>query len=208
MLARLRPLYNKFVMPIGEFSFRIGFKPDLWTLLSLAMAFIAGYCLFKGFFWLGFLFSLFMYLADMLDGATARAGNMSTNFGTVFDHVIDRYAEMIIIGSLLLGGWISPAATLFSISGVIMASYVRAKAESAGGLNDCAVGLAGRAEKLILTYGGILLLAISKPLPAEICFWVLGLIGNITAVQRLLYARKMLLGTVSTKIQRRSEIKP
>jgi hypothetical protein len=89
-----------------------------------------------------------------------------------------------------------------------MASYVRAKAESAGGLSDCAVGLAGRAEKLILTYGGIILLAFNQPLMAEISFWVLGLIGNITAIQRLLYTRKMLLKPIPRKLRSQSEIKP
>ena len=199
MLARLRPLYNKFVMPFGVLSVRLGLKPDYWTLFSLVLAFVSGYFLIQGVFWLGFIFSLLMYLADMMDGATARAGQTSNKFGTVFDHVIDRYAEMVVIGSLLLGGWISPLATLFCISGVVMASYVRAKAESSGGLKDCTVGIAGRAEKLILTYSGIVLLGFGQMFPAEICFWIIGIISHITVVQRLLYTRKMVFNNLDTQ---------
>ena len=198
MLARLRPLYNKIVMPIGIISVRLGLKPDFWTFFSLVLAFIAGFFLYKGMFWIGLIISVLMYVADMLDGATARAGNTSNKFGTVFDHVIDRYAEMVIIGSLLLGGWISPAVTLFTISGVVMASYVRAKAESSGGLSDCTVGIAGRAEKLILTYGGIGLLGFGFPIPAEICFIIVGLVSHITVVQRLLYTRRVIFNNIDS----------
>jgi phosphatidylglycerophosphate synthase len=198
MLAKLRPLYNKVVMPLGIISVRLGLKPDYWTFFSLVLAFISGYFLYKGSFWLGLILSIFMYAADMLDGATARAGNTSNKFGTVFDHVVDRYAEMVIIGSLLLGGWISPFVTLFCVSGIVMASYVRAKAESSGGLSDCTVGIAGRAEKLILTYGGIGLLGLGWPVPAEICFILVGLISHITVIQRLLYTRRMIFKQIDS----------
>ena len=190
MLARLRPIYNKIVIPIGKASLKVGFTPNFWTLFSFSSAIIAGYLLYKGQFWWGLVFVIVIFLADMMDGATARAGGTSNAFGTVLDHVVDRYAEFIVISGLLLGGWISPAAAMFSSSGMIMASYVRAKAESAGGLSECTVGIAGRAEKLILTYGAIILLAIGYNNIAEILIWIIGVISHITALQRLLFARK------------------
>lgn len=193
MLARLRPLYNKVVMPLGYLSLKLRITPNTWTITSLLLSFVSGYFLFMGYFWWGLFFALLMYLADMMDGATARAGNTASKFGTVFDHVIDRYAEIVIIGSLLLGGWISSLAAIFAISGVVMASYVRAKAESAGGLSDCAVGIAGRAEKLILIYGGVVLLGLGFREPAQIFLWLVGIISHITVIQRLLFTRKVLL---------------
>jgi phosphatidylglycerophosphate synthase len=189
MLARLRPIYNKIVVPLGNASVRYGFKPDFWTYFSLFSALLSGFFLYKGWFWWGLVMVLVMYASDMMDGATARAANTSSKFGTVLDHVVDRYAEYIVLSGLLLGGWISPAAAMFTSSGVIMASYVRAKAESAGGLKDCAVGIAGRAEKLILIYGGIILMGFKVYNIAEAMIWIAGLISHITAVQRLLYAR-------------------
>lgn len=193
MFARLRPLYIKIVMPIGQFSARMGFSPDFWTLTSLIFAIISGYLLMKGFFWWGLVCSFLMYVADMLDGATARAAGLSNRFGTILDHVVDRYAEYIVLSGLMLGGWVTPAGAMFATSGVIMASYVRAKAESAGGLSDCTVGIAGRAEKLLLTYGAIIALGLGGNAIAEYLIWLVGLISHITAVQRLLYSRAQIL---------------
>jgi phosphatidylglycerophosphate synthase len=163
MLARLRPLYNKLVVPLGKASANLGLTPDFWTLFSLFTAVLASILIYQGYFWWSLVMVIIMYLADMLDGATARAKGTSSKFGTVLDHVVDRYAEYIVLSGLLIGGWISPAAAMISSSGVIMASYVRAKAESAG-----------------------------RSL-AEISIWIVGLISHITAVQRLIYARTVLL---------------
>jgi phosphatidylglycerophosphate synthase len=72
---------------------------------------------------------------------------------------------------------------------MVMASYVRAKAESAAGITDCTVGIAGRAEKLILMFLGFIFLGVNLPKLAEYAFILIGIISHITAVQRLLYTR-------------------
>ncbi len=192
MIAKLRPLYNIFVMPLGKASVRLRISPDFWTLFSLLSAFVGAIFLHLGYFWWGLTFIIVMFMADSLDGATARASGNLSKFGTVFDHSIDRYAEFIVIGGLMTGGWISPLVGMFAISGIIMASYVRAKAESAGGLKDCTVGIAGRAEKLILTYGSVIFLGLGWNLWATIMLILAGLISHITFVQRLLYARAVI----------------
>jgi CDP-diacylglycerol--glycerol-3-phosphate 3-phosphatidyltransferase len=132
----------------------------------------------------------------MLDGATARAGNMGTKFGTVLDHSFDRYGEFFLFAGLMMGGFISPALAMFTASGVVMASYVRAKAESAGGMAHCIAGLAGRQEKLILVLLGLFLFGFNQVLPGQICIFLAGLISHITFVQRLLFAKTQILGKV------------
>jgi phosphatidylglycerophosphate synthase len=193
MLARLRPFYNQFVVPLGKFSASIGLTPDFWTFSSLLISMFAAYLLSLGLFWWGLAAVLAMFAADAMDGATARATGCSSRFGTVLDHSIDRYAEFFVIGGLLVGGWISPLLAMFTASGVVMASYVRAKAESAGGLQDCTVGIAGRAEKLFLTYGAIILMGLGIFIAADVLLWIVGIISHITAIQRLLYTRSQLL---------------
>ena len=187
MLARLRPLYNKIIAPIGHFSHKLGLTADFWTIISLLFAFAAGYMLSQNKYWAGLVLGILMYIADGLDGATARASGKTSGFGTVFDHTVDRYAEFILIGGLLLGGGISKFTAILSASGMVMASYVRAKAESAGGITDCTVGIAGRAEKLILMFLGFILLGVNLPKLAEYAFILIGIISHITAIQRLLY---------------------
>ena len=189
MLARLRPLYNKIIAPIGNFSYKLGLTADLWTIISLLFAIAAGYMRSQNQYWAGLVLGILMYMADGLDGATARASGKTSGFGTVFDHTVDRYAEFILIGGLLLGGGISNFAAILSASGMVMASYVRAKAESAAGISDCTVGIAGRAEKLILMFLGFIFLGVSLPKLAEYAFILIGIVSHITAIQRLLYTR-------------------
>jgi len=193
MLTRWRPLYEKKSIPFGKASLKLGLTPNFWTLFSLFSAALAGVALGFGAFWFGLLALLVMNITDMLDGATARAGNMGTDFGTVLDHTCDRYGEFFLYAGLMLGGAISPAIGIFTASGVVMASYVRAKAESAGKLKSCNVGFAGRQEKLILTILGLILFAVNVPLVGQICIFLAGLISHVTAVQRLLFARDQIL---------------
>lgn len=192
MLAKLRPLYIIFVEPLGKFSVSLGLTPDAWTIFSLLASIAAGVFLCRGNFWWGLVLSIVMFFADVMDGATARAKGSPSKFGTVFDHVIDRYAEFFLIGGLAVGGWISPFIAMFTSSGIVMASYVRAKAESTGIVRDCTVGIAGRAEKLILTYGAVIFLGLGLHNWAEYMLIVIGIISHITAAQRILYSKTVI----------------
>ena len=193
MLTRWRALYERLSIPFGKASLRLGLTPNFWTLFSLFAGGLAGAAIGLGYFGWGFAMVIVMNLTDMLDGATARAGNMGTPAGMILDHVCDRYGEFFLFGGFMLGGWISPALALFSASGVIMASYVRAKAESTGLVKSCAVGLAGRQEKLILMMLGLIFMALNQLLIGQICIFLAGLISHVTAVQRLVYARGQIL---------------
>ncbi|TFH00192.1 MAG: hypothetical protein E4H14_19945 [Candidatus Thorarchaeota archaeon] len=106
----------------------------------------------------------------------------------------------------------------FTLFGMIMASFTRAKAESVGGMESCTVGIAERQEKLILQIAGILLLALPTtniwmdtlsvvPFLENIfialqitniltlCIVIVGVLSHITVVQRLLYAHKVIIAT-------------
>jgi phosphatidylglycerophosphate synthase len=192
MLTKLRPGYEKVSMFFGKASLKLGIYPDFWTFSSLLISVIAAYLITQHHFIWGLVMIIAMNLADALDGGTARAGNICTPFGTVFDHSVDRYAEFIILTGFILSGKISSLTGMFAISGIIMASYVRAKAESAGGIKNCVVGIAGREEKLILMMFSLLFFALGLDLIGGGCIVLSGLISHITAVQRLLYTRRVL----------------
>lgn len=193
MLTRWRALYERLSIPFGKASLRLGLTPNFWTLFSLFAGALAGAAIALGFLGWGFAMVIVMNITDMLDGATARAGNLGTPAGMILDHVCDRYGEFFLFAGYALGGWISPALALFSASGVIMASYVRAKAESTGLVKSCTVGLAGRQEKLILMMLGLIFMAFNQLLIGQIFIFLAGLISHITAIQRLLYARGQIL---------------
>lgn len=201
ILARYRVLYEQTTIPLGRICLRLGLSPDTLTLISLALGGVSAYVTSRGSFLWGIFFILAMGAADMLDGATARAGGTSNPFGTVFDHTIDRYAEFLIILGIMLSGAVAPGWALFSLVGMLMASYVRARAESTGLVANCNVGFAGRQEKL-----GLLVLGMALQ-PFFPSLWLLqwatiavGVLSHITAIQRLLYTRRVILdGLVHSK---------
>ena len=199
MQSSLRSGYNRFIMPLGKASLKLGFSGDKWTMISLFLSIAAAFALARGQFWWGLLFSLAMFAADVMDGATARAKGITNSFGMIFDHVVDRYAEFAIVGGLIVGGWITNLVGIFAISGMVMASYVRAKAESTGDIKKCDIGITGRIEKLILIYGSIILLGFRLNQYAEYLFWVLGIVSHITAIQRIVYARKVIYSQQGVK---------
>jgi phosphatidylglycerophosphate synthase len=120
----------------------------------------------------------------MLDGAVARAKGSVTKFGAVYDPVLDRYAEFAVLFGMGSGGLVGWTWVVFSLCGMVMASYTRARAESAGGLSNCRVGIAERQEKIILLVIGSLLEPLSAvALLAAVV--IVGLLSHITVIQRL-----------------------
>jgi len=104
----------------------------------------------------------------------------------VYDHVLDRYAEFAVLLGIGLGGLVNWIWVIFALFGMVMASFVRAKAESVGGLKSCTVGIAERQEKLILLLAGSVLQSIS-PLSLTICVLIVGVLSHVTVIQRLQY---------------------
>ncbi len=130
---------------------------------------------------------------DMLDGATARAGNLGTQFGGILDHVVDRYGEFCILAGITMSGMVHPGWGLFALFGMIIASYTRAAAESIGKMENCAVGIMGRLEKFTLIIAGALLEHYyPKSRWLEIALIIVGLTSYITSIQRLVYSYKVL----------------
>jgi phosphatidylglycerophosphate synthase len=193
-LSRFRQRYEELSLPLGYLCLWLGLSADLLTYLSLALSVVAGFVIARGEFHWGIGAILLVGIADVLDGATARASGTASAYGTVLDHVTDRYAEFFILGGVLLSGAASATWVIFALFGMVMASYVRARAESTGKIASCNVGFAGRQEKLGLLLIGLLLQPFFASTP--ILEWMVIAVGSashITAVQRLHYTRQMLV---------------
>ena len=111
-------------------------------------------------------------LTDLLDGAMARSRGTSSRFGAFLDSTMDRLADSAIFGGLVL--WYSgvgddrtlEAVALFCLVAGAVTSYAKARAEGLG--MTCNVGIAERAERLIVVLLGTLLVGLGAPT------WVLG----------------------------------
>lgn len=183
---RLRVFFKWVLDPIGGFLNRLGLTPNAITLLGLAGTSLGAYYLARGEMLTGGLILLITVPIDALDGTMARLRNEPSDFGAFVDSVSDRYAELITFCGLLyyfltrndvLGGVLTFAAA----SGSVLVSYVKARAE---GLNFTAkVGLLTRAERYLVLVPS---LVFNQPL---IGVGLIALLGNFTALQRILHVR-------------------
>jgi phosphatidylglycerophosphate synthase len=195
---RKRQLYEESSLFLGRVCYRMGLRPNFLTAVSLLCAVASGVFFWRGEMLWGALFIVLTAFTDMLDGSTARAGNLGTVFGGILDHVSDRYGEFFILAGITLSGRAHPGWGLFALFGMIIASYTRAAAESMGKLENCAVGIMGRLEKFLLIIAGSVA---EHYLPEntwpeggwlEFALIVVGATSFVTSIQRLVYTKKVL----------------
>ena len=195
---RKRQFYEEYSLVLGRACVKLGLTPNFLTGVSFLCAIAAGIFFWKSMFWWGIGMILATSITDMLDGSTARAGNTGTVFGGILDHVSDRYGEFFILAGITLSGAVHPGWGLFALFGMLIASYTRAVAESIGKIENCAVGIMGRLEKFVLIIAGSI---VEVFLPTgtfpkggwlELALIIVGVTSFVTAVQRLLYAKKVL----------------
>lgn len=193
-----REFYERSSMVLGKFCYRIGLRPNLITAVSLLCAVVSGLSFWRGEMLWGVFWMIMTAFTDMLDGSTARAGNIGTVFGGILDHVSDRYGEFFILAGITLYGGVHAGWGLFALFGMLIASYTRAAAESMGKIENCAVGIMGRLEKFILIMIGSML---EHFFPEgtwpqggwlEFALIVVGVTSFITAIQRLVYTKRVL----------------
>jgi phosphatidylglycerophosphate synthase len=195
---RKRQIYEESSLVLGKLCLRLGLKPNFITAVSLCCAIVSGIFFWRGQMLWGVFWMILTSVTDMLDGSTARAGNIGTVFGGILDHVADRYGEFFILAGITLSGAVHPGWGLFALFGMLIASYTRAAAESMGKLENCAVGIMGRLEKFLLIIGGSI---VEHFLPVgtwpkggwlEFALIIVGFTSLITAIQRLIYTKKVL----------------
>lgn len=194
LLGRLRARYEAAMQPIGRELGKIGVTPNVISTLSLLIAVLAAIAYASRAPVLGAIGLLGSGLVDMLDGAVARATGAITRFGAVYDPVLDRYAEFVVLFGMGFGGLVSWVWVIFSLFGMGMASYVRARAESAGGLESCSVGIAERQEKIILLLIGSLIQPFFN-LALSISVVIVGILSHVTAAQRLRFTWNQTAGS-------------
>lgn len=159
-------------------------SPNTLTLLGLIVSFGAAWAYYAGHVLAGGLIVLFSGLFDMLDGAVARAGGRASPLGAFLDSVVDRYADFVVFGGILLryaatGDVPGTLLVLAILLGSLQVSYVRARAELV--IPKCAVGLMERPERILLLAAGSLFGFL------EIALWALAILTHLTALYRIYY---------------------
>jgi len=175
-------------VPAGLLA-RTGLSPDALTTLGLLLAFVVAWVLSTGHLFLGGFLVLLSGAFDMLDGAVARVTGRSTKFGALLDSTFDRLSEAAILLGLLSyyashGAYTESLLIGAALTGSMMTSYVRARAEGLG--VDCEVGVFTRPERVILLAIGLIFQGI-VPVIMLVVLWVIAVLSNVVALQRILY---------------------
>lgn len=192
MLSRFRRQYEDRFLLLGRKLVSVGLTPNVLTVLGLLAGAAAGASLWRGWFFTGVGLALASVLLDMADGAAARGGGTAWPMGEIYDHVTDRYVEFCIVLGLVGGGHVPGWLGLGTAFGMLMASYVRVKAESKYPLGDHTFGLMERQEKLGLLLLGCVAYGVTDwRLALLVPVGLAGLMSHVTVVQRLVQARRV-----------------
>src|SRR6476619_834386 len=177
---------------------RTKLTPDMLSIAGLALC-VAGAVLvgFEQrneylFFWLGGVLFVAGSIADILDGALARAAGKGTVFGAFLDSTFDRLGEAAMLTAIGLvfmrdGNEVALVATFLAVIGSMLVSYTRAKAEMLGLRGD--VGFGSRLERVVIVSVGLGLAPwgwLQWPI------YLLALMAWVTVVQRMLFVRRQL----------------
>ncbi|WP_456469502.1 archaetidylinositol phosphate synthase [Archaeoglobus sp.] len=152
MLSKIKPWTTKVAKPVAKILGKAGIKPNHLTFLGLLFGIFSACYIIKGKILVAALFVLLSSVCDLLDGALARTAEMTTEFGGFLDSVTDRYVDVILFLSLGIYGvdWVVVGLAL---SGALLVSYTRAKAENV--IEKCDVGIAERSERLLILLAGL-----------------------------------------------------
>lgn len=189
-----RPFYAA-VRPLVDWLIRSGIKPNTITTFGTGLVLLSALAYGVGAIRMGGLLLLLSGVLDTLDGQVARDGSMVTKFGAFYDSTLDRVgdgATFIGIAVFLLTApdvaYRVPAiiACMVAILSSLLVSYARARAEGLG--LDCKVGIAQRAERiLLLGVFSLLVGAGPEAIVLEMLVAFLAAASLVTVVQRFVY---------------------
>lgn len=179
-------VWTRFIIdPVVTFLARYKLSPDLLTVVGMLAHFLFAWLLAIGEFrWAGIAMAILSPL-DAFDGALARKlGRKQGGFGAFLDSTLDRLAEIILFAGFIYYYMVNDnpqllAVAYIAITGSLMVSYSRAKAESLG--YDSKVGIASRVERYFFM---IIMLILNLPQYALI---VLAVMTYITLGQRMFH---------------------
>lgn len=189
-----RYLNRRLSRPLARYAARTPLTPNQISVISLLVALLAAGLLVLDRTLLAAIAIQASSIIDGIDGDVARLKAQSSRFGAVFDAVLDRYADAVIIISMALWAhryeaWPEPLLVGFAtLTGALLISYSRARVEASTGLrlSEQFLGLASRDVRLLM-------LALGTAF--EQVYWTLvavAVLSHVTVLWRLALLRKEL----------------
>jgi len=191
-LDQLRPYVDGLLDPWVSAADRVGLTPNGVSAVAGLVAVGAGVAYYLAgvdpvWYAVGSVLVVLNGWFDVIDGALARRQEVDSEAGDLLDHVLDRYADIVIIAGVAAGVG-RYGLGLAAVTGVLMTSYLGTQAQAVG-LDRLYAGLVGRADRLVIIAAvGFVATAVDATLYGlGLPGWLLvflAVVGHLTAVQR------------------------
>jgi len=176
------------LLPIVKILAYLGIHPNIITITCLAGFIISSIFIAYGELLFGGIFLFLFAPLDAIDGLLARYSKKVTPFGAFLDSVLDRYGEIFLFLAftyyfLIQNSFVGVILSFLAITGSLMVSYTRARAEGVG--FECKVGILTRFERITLL---IIALIFDVCIPLLV---FIALFTHITALQRIMHVYRI-----------------
>jgi CDP-diacylglycerol--glycerol-3-phosphate 3-phosphatidyltransferase len=190
-------------------------SPDAITVAAFGFALGSALFIGMGRLLVGCLLLLVGGVLDFMDGKVAALTGRATVAGAILDSTLDRYSDAAVYLGLMIffavgGHGATAVAAVVALAGSGVTSYVMAQAEVHG--YSLRAGLLRRQDRVVLLAAGLLLSPLHAPfvewlrstgvegavalpnLPVAAAVWLLAVLTNVSAVQRLTVLRGLARG--------------
>lgn len=202
---RVKDGFVRLLGPAARGLIATGVHPNTITTIGTLLVVGSGVAFGLGGIRLGGVLLLVSGIFDLLDGQVARQGGKITTFGAFYDSTLDRIGEAAVFAGLIWYFLTGPlpadmkpralAAGLIALVASLLVSYTRARAEALGIENK--VGIAPRAERILLLGLPAMVLGAGPGRPGVVLFWivaVLAIVSAITVIQRVVHVARVARG--------------
>ncbi|MFQ6106920.1 MAG: CDP-alcohol phosphatidyltransferase family protein [Thermoplasmata archaeon] len=155
VLDARRDKADVFLLPLAKRMANV--NPNTLTIYAFLCAVFAGLFFFMHepasmqpiYLFVALAFLFLNALFDALDGRIAKLWKKETARGDFLDHLLDRYADIFMIGGISLSPYCDVFLGFLALLGVLMTSYVGTQAEATG-TGRIYAGFMGRADRLVV----------------------------------------------------------
>ena len=207
-ITALRPRFIRYLEPVAGVFVKLRITPNQISMLALIAGISCAFLFFQRQYLLGSLALILSAIFDLVDGSVARMTDAHSNFGAVFDWIVDKYVDALVLLGIGLSGipvisqfiavppFMDFGIVAFAIIGSLMNTFIKpvvyaeigyvSKVE--GKINDPleGVGFFGRPETfIVLILGGIIGYIWVSVIIIAAC-------TNLSAIQRVIYLYRTL----------------
>ena len=207
-ITALRPRFIRYLEPLADVFIRLRITPNQISMLALIAGIACAYLFFQRQFFWGSISLILSAMLDLVDGSVARKTNAHSDFGAVFDWIVDKYVDALVLLGVGLSGIsiisqyiaVPPIADFaiaaLAIIGSLMNTFIKPVVYAEIGYRDKVegkiddplegVGFFGRPETfLVLILGGITGFIWASLIIIAVC-------TNLSAIQRIMYLYRTL----------------